>query len=397
MSQSEGTVARKSMSKSKRTTRTRRARRGATEQLVRHGLAAGLLALGACGESHAPDAAESRSSEGGVLNDAGARDAAASEHADTPARDASDVQATASETGVANQAGDSGVEALLSSDVVRPGAVARKVLYSWTTDRQVMELRSTPTLLTRSESSTNGRTNLSSVLATRASAGEPMAQLLSRPEFQKGRYAWSNAWATRRGWPDESYGRQLLRIVLKPEALIAIFSVNNVWLIDMEDREVDVALGLAQPERIAAVYFVNGGSAGSSACGTFAKCPAGAYREFFINNERMVQEWSLGTESILRELQRSITLVQALRDSLVSDLVEAREECAFATATLCAWLGEWGLGAANPPSARAALEKYRQALALTSEYYEPTVANMDALLADLRASLFTPDPLTHEP
>jgi hypothetical protein len=283
-------------------------------------------------------------------------------------------------------------EALLS------GNVARNVLYSWTTDAQIAELRANPDLLTRSESSSHGTTNLAAAVATMAAAGEPLAKVLAGADFQKGRYAWSNAWATRRGWPGESYGGQLLRVVLKPEALIVALHRGRASVVDLNNQQVDTPTALANPERIGAVYFVNEGMAGPDACGSFAKCPSGAYREYFINNEHMVQEWSIGTDAIRQEIERSITLVQALRDWLAGATAATEAQCSFSTSALCSWLNsDWPLAISVPTTAGELLGSYQLGLALTSEFYYPTQTNMDALLDELRASQLVSDPLVYKP
>jgi hypothetical protein len=174
-------------------------------------------------------------------------------------------------------------------------------------------------------------------------------------------------------------------------------SQRSFAVFDLDNRPIDTATVLAHPERIAAVYFVNEGVEGGDACGTFSGCPAGAYREYFINNERMIQEWSFGTQVIRDELERSIALVQTLRDWLDAAGDQTDTDCSFGTATVCTWLDSWSRVGSDPAAPSTLLDHYRLALALTSEFYRPTKANMDALLTDLRASVFAPDPVIHRP
>jgi hypothetical protein len=277
----------------------------------------------------------------------------------------------------------------LQADLVQRSQVARNVLYSWTTDRQVAELRATPTLLTRSESSSGVRTNLSSTLTALADMGDPMAKLLSSAPFRKGRYAWANAWATLLGWPDESYGNQLLRITLKPQAWIVTLQAGQFAAVDMQNLPIDMATVLASPERIGAVYFINEGASGPRACGSFSSgCATGAYREYFVNNEQMVEEWSLASEPILAEIQRSIALVQRLRDQ-IAGAAPASDACELSRAAFCSWA--YGESYPSVPPG------YLLALALSSEFYLPTLQNADNLLSALRACVFTPDPFVHNP
>jgi hypothetical protein len=277
----------------------------------------------------------------------------------------------------------------LSVDVVRSGALARNVLYAWTTAEQVAELREDPRLLTRAESSTGSHNELRATLSTLVQSGDPLAQLLSSPPFQNGRYAWSAAWATLRGWPHESSGNELIRIALKPEAWIVTLVAGELDVVDMANQNVPVATVLAMPDRIAAVYFLNAPGAHVSGCGDpfMTECPTGAYRAYYVNNEAMLLEWSLRTPELLSELQRSISLVASLRDQIAAAPLVNPEPCDFARGVFCGWtLGlEW-LGA--PPG-------YMRALALGSASYVPNVANMDALQSALQDSLFTPDPFVH--
>jgi hypothetical protein len=277
----------------------------------------------------------------------------------------------------------------LSADMVQAGAIARNVLYSWTTTQQVAELRADSPLFTRSETSAGLHTNLRTTLSALAQSGDPLGLLLSNTRFLKGRYAWSNAWATLRGWPDESYGNELVRIVLKPEAWIVTLIDGQFGVIDLNNQPVDVATAIATPERIAATYFVNP-AGGAGACGSLTTdCATGAYREYFLNNEAMVLEWSLRTPEILSELQRSLMLVQSLRDQIAATPLANNLGCDFSRAAFCSW----SAGVNWPSGPRG----YVQALALSSAFYEPTVANMDSLHNALQASLFPPDPFVHSP
>jgi hypothetical protein len=263
------------------------------------------------------------------------------------------------------------------------------VLYSWTTDKQIDELRSNPVLLTRSESSTGAHTNLSQVMNALADTGNPLALVLTGGAFIKGRYGWTNPWATLRGWPDESYGNRLLRIVLKPDAWFAVLDDTTLTVVDLNNAEVPMTTVLGTPERIGAVFFMHR-DANNGACGTFVRgCANGTYREYFINNEAMVEEWSFETQDILDELNRSIAFVQAVRDQAEKKGL-APSDCDFSLTAYCRWGNKSGLFVSVDNA-------YMTGLALTSVYYTPTIANLDALLAALQDSLFDPDPFVHKP
>ncbi|MDB4990121.1 MAG: hypothetical protein JWN04_5299 [Myxococcaceae bacterium] len=285
--------------------------------------------------------------------------------------------------------------AALVAEGVAARAEARRVLYSWTTAEQASELRSSGLLLTRSERSDGTRTTLSGALATLANANDPLAKLLVGPSFQKGRFGWPSAWATLRGWPGESYGTTLLRIVLKPEAWLARLVNDRLEVVDLQNQPVTTDAASKSPERIAAVYYVSTGDGSTNAqCGSFLGCAPSAYREYFINNESMVEEWSLGTDVILAELERGRKLVAGVRAAAVAARAAygVPSECDISGAALCTWLDS-PLYTWTEPAEPA----YLQALALTSAYYVPTIENMDALDQALRDALFVPDPFTHKP
>lgn len=335
------------------------------------GMSAGLLALSGCSESRSLDA---EAVDGGPNeNDSSVRQNAGFGNP-TPVPQV-----------------DAGGAPDLATDVVRTHGIARNPLYSWTTERQVAELRADPVLLTRAVSSTGERTQLSMVIAAGAAAADPIAQVLAAERFQKGRYAWVSAWPTLRGWPDESYGNQLLRIELKPEALIVNASGGGFTVVDLKGDAVDAALALEHPERIGAVYFVNVPEDERANCGTFANgCGTGTYREYFINNEQMVQRWELGTQAVLDEIERGISVVSALRMQVASGALADPGACELSRAAYCSWSGSYFLGS-------GALPPYLDALALSSDFYRPTTDNMDDLLAALQDSRFEPDPFVHEP
>jgi hypothetical protein len=139
------------------------------------------------------------------------------------------------------------------------------------------------------------------------------------------------------------------------------------------------------------VYFVNAPADGQVSCGTFVRgCGTGTYREYFINNEQMIQRWELGTQSVLDEIERGITVVDALRLQVANGALVDSDACELSRAAYCTWSG---LGFAD----FGAMPPYLRALALSSDFYRPTTDNMDALLAALKDARFVPDPLVHEP
>src|SRR6478752_4554284 len=188
---------------------------------------------------------------------------------------------------------------LFQDQVVRSADIGRqRVFYSWTTSEQVDELRAGGELFSRSERPGMGRGLLFDDLAKYAEPDmydpERLANLLGTELFAKARFAWTNPWATLLGFPGESYGDQLLRIELKPEAWIASFDATGLRVYDGEGKLLSWEVVMANPERIGAIYYASSAAAGAPYCGTFSQ-GAVAFREFALGNLQMVERWSLGT------------------------------------------------------------------------------------------------------
>jgi hypothetical protein len=263
-----------------------------------------------------------------------------------------------------------------------------RVLYSWTTATQEAELRADPTLLTTGEAPGLGRGLAMDTVQSLADGGDVLAKGLMTV-FTKYRYAWTNPWATRMGWPGETYGDRLIRIVLKAEAWIAVLHNGELsGAYDQAGNVIDRDLVVASPERVGALFFVNDSAVGGPICGTYTGTFAqgsNGYRELVVGNESMIEEWSLGTQSIL--------------DRINDDIAELERFADFARTCPMAW-GEFNVTVACgwdstyyddiPPS-------YADALALPSPYYEPTPENLDAIVTTLRADPFAVDPLVVTP
>jgi hypothetical protein len=270
---------------------------------------------------------------------------------------------------------------------------ARRELFTWTTAEQAAELRAEPVLLTRTEREGLGPGYAMEVLAELGSTppleSDPMqaqtlalAALLSGPQFAKARYAWSEPWATRAGWPGESYGDQLVRLVLRPEAWLARYQAGQLDVVDMDNTPVALADALAHPERLAGVFFVRDSSTGGPQCfGSFRGGDDG-YREFIIGNEAMIEEWSLGTSEIRARLEQDIALVQGFLDR-VRLCPPAGSPGNWNNHVVCSWTDD---------AFTSELDAYGGALAIPSANYYPTAPVLAALLDALEASLFEPEP-----
>jgi hypothetical protein len=214
-----------------------------------------------------------------------------------------------------------------------------------------------------------------------------LAQLLSGPAFEKARYAWPEPWATRAGWPDETYGDQLVRIVLRPEAWLARYRSSTLDVVDMSNQPVPIADALAHPERLAGVFFVKDRATGGPRCGGSFQGGGDGYREFIIGNEAMVEEWSLGTAEIRARVESDIELLQTFFER-VRPCPPSYDANSWNIDVVCGWSGT--------PSG-SELGAYQAALAIPSPGYIPSAVALVTLIETLQDSLFEPDPFVVTP
>ncbi len=276
-----------------------------------------------------------------------------------------------------------------------------RIFFSWTTEEQAAELRAGETLFSRSEREGMGRgyafTALAEWVETRSELDSEyyvprveLARLIGDELFVTARYAWTNTWAARLGWPGEEYGDQLLRIELEPDAWIVQFDGSMLEVLDQNDVAVPIEEALAQPERIGALYFLRTNEAGGFYCDTFGAIGGGGgYREFVLGNLAMVREWSLGTEAIRAALDDDIAMLEQLV-ALLTDCPPPEHYDEWNGNVVCGWLYSYHSGATLPRS-------YEDALALPSELYYPSPDRLQVLIDALSASRFEPDPLIVEP
>lgn len=275
---------------------------------------------------------------------------------------------------------------------------ARRELFSWTTAEQAAEIRAGGVLMTRTEREGLGPGYAMSVLAKLApplpptdpflAAEAQLATLLSGPQFEKARYAWSEPWATRVGWPGEDYGDQLLRMVLREDAWLAVYVSGRLNVVDMNNQDVPVTEALTYPERLAGVFFINVSRDGGPDCGGSFRTPGDGYREFIIGNESMIEEWSLGTAEIRARIEADAARVRSFFDR-IRPCPPSSDARLWNMNVCCSWNGD-------VPRDRE-LGTYEAALAIPSANYLPQAAPLAALLQALDASLFEPDPFVIKP
>ena len=249
---------------------------------------------------------------------------------------------------------------------------ARRELYTWTTSDQIAELRRGSRLLVRDESPLSGASYLDQVLHALARRGDPVATLLYTTPFANMRFAWHAPWATRFGWsPGEAYGDRLIRVTLKPDAVIVSLSTATGTFAarNLANEPVALPAVLAHPDRIAAIYFVS--VAGPAAPGLVQ--PKATFREFALCNESMIESWEVGTDRI----SALVAANAAALDHVVRYLA-TKPALTWNKASL-AWPGP----APNPTAELA----FAAALAFESPMYR---LDADALAAHARALRATP-------
>ena len=274
--------------------------------------------------------------------------------------------------------------AKLAGYAVTSGNYARRALYTWTSDAQIDELLQSHVLLSRTESPKYGPAYFDVQMEMRWMAGDKLAALLRAQAFRKARFAWTAPWATLMGWPDETYGGQLIEVTLKPEAWIASFrtSTQSWEARDLNGAAVPTDQLLKRPDRIAAVYFVHDFVAPPASGLTTFSPPRRqdgreAYREYVLCNESMIESWSIGTERIAGEIRDSADLLESAAKYFEQHPVAVQREDRWnAHVALLVWPG-----LVEGPTAK---EIYESSLAFPNGNYELDPPHLRAIATALR-------------
>lgn len=206
----------------------------------------------------------------------------------------------------------------------------RRDLYTWTTTEQIQLLRNNKKLLTKSQSEKYGKAIYDLMLEERSKAGDPIATFLLQDAFAKKRFSWPHPWATVRGYPNENYGDQLLRIRMKEEAIYGNFvtsrSDTTFHFYSSTGKQLDPDFVMLHPERLAVVYFVHAKKTKKKEAhyrGTYSRHyniktieTEFPYREYVICNESMIEEWSYGTQMIKAEIKKDIRYLTMLIEAI---------------------------------------------------------------------------------
>jgi len=286
-----------------------------------------------------------------------------------------------------------GGKAVFASQVFDGSRPARREFFSWTTDEQVAALRQDQVLFSRSERPGLGPGYAFQVFAQLArdeTLGEQaqLAKLLGGELFAKVRYAWSEPWATRMGWPGEDYGDNLLRIVLKPEAWLVLVKEGGLSVVDLQNDPVALSVVLANPGRIGAIYYQKDRSTGGPFCGGSFASGGSGYREFILGNLAMVEEWSIGTEQIRDRLSANIASLSAFLERVRACPVTSSAQ-QWTVDVVCNWDIVGG--------ELTELSAYEQSLAIPSDNYLAVPERIATMIETLQGDLFELDPLLVTP
>lgn len=218
------------------------------------------------------------------------------------------------------------LEARLADHEVDDDHPWRQTVYSWLTPQRAAELAQHRQLLTATTNSGPYVSPFSRLLARlqrrRDRIGAIAHALYVEPDLYRYRYAWSSPFATATGFKGLPYGSSLVRVDLRPDALVLRLDPQDPQrfrLFDREQREVPIERFQQVRARIGAVYHVRRDD---------VNVP---FREYVLCNSAAVAHWSIGTPAVCDEVAAELRLVEDA-------------------------LAEWGSIAPRPASPRAHIE-----------------------------------------
>jgi hypothetical protein len=269
---------------------------------------------------------------------------------------------------------------------------ARPELFAWATDEQAAALRADQVLFPPNAHTDPVAATLQGLQGFTANGDMtgPVATILSA-SLGSARVAWPEPWAVRIGPQGEDPGKNLIRIVLKPEAWVAVVENGTIEVLDMQNQRVQLADAAAAPERLGAIVHQRDAHEGGPQCmGKVASAGAGiGFREFIVSNLGMVQEWSLGTEQIRAHLRGNIDDLSKFL-ALTRSCPDQSEQLSWNQQVMCGWQ----LGVFDDANELLA---YQQALASPTSDYFDAPPQLAALIDKLQGDLFEPDPLVVTP
>lgn len=276
---------------------------------------------------------------------------------------------------------------ILAKQTVSNQLPLKPQLYAELSDGEVEALEGGGALIPASAPAPPGSV-LASVLTGTLNVSTGPAKLLLQQlqlRFKATRSLWPNAWALRLVEHPGSEHMNPVRVVLKPEAwVVRIYGGAPPTVIDLNNAIVPIEQAAAQPERVAAVYYVYD----NLVPGTTAQCEKGK-RELALGNEAMVDEFSLGTSEILARLDSDIQDLTALLKVVRPCVTVERGSGSFQSNTACQ---TWRFFDASTE-----YTAYQWALSNPTPLYEPTSQNLGTLIDALANDRFALDPFVAKP
>lgn len=281
----------------------------------------------------------------------------------------------------ATQPEPTSLEDALERHAVPPDDFVRLELYTWTTPWQIEALRAGGPLLV-ADAQTGGYATpyrrLLGAMERERRPGHALASVLQgTPSLSRCRYAWPSPFATVLGLGPTRYGEALVRVQLRPDAVIARLdpTTDPPWTLrDGVGRPVAEAELIADPTRLGAVYHLRVDDE-----------PSTRFREYVLCNPAMVQSWEVGTPTIAERVAAERRLVLALREGPFAALPEAHTRWR-------AW-PQW----LEPDAPTAWPSRWHRALAFDNARYRPTPADLEALADALADYDPTPPAITWPP
>lgn len=263
---------------------------------------------------------------------------------------------------------------------------ARRSVYLQMTDEEVEALKATGALLpppTDPPKTTPLRSLLMQLQATASDARKPLVQELIK-RFPVTRPTWPNAWALRLVEHPGSQHMNPVRLTFKPNAWIVRILDGSPAIVDLDNAIVTISSATAEPERLAAIYYV----ADDRSPGALATCETGK-RELALGNPSMVEEFSVGTEEILKQIGADIAALELLFNAARPCSSVDRNGMTFHAFTVCQ---TWRFFDASTE-----FLAYQWALVNPVEAYKPTPQNLATLIQALKDDRFEPEPFVGTP
>lgn len=297
----------------------------------------------------------------------------------TPGGPVAPAPAVASPT-VAGAEPSPSLQARLEAHAVGHDDFVRLELYTWTTPAQIEALRAGGPLLVADASAGGGPSPYHRLLAAmdeERGPGHGLASLLRHtPALSRCRYAWPSPFATLLGRGPQRYGDALVRIRLRPEAVIARLDPTAASPWALRDAEGPVALAELEPDlaRLGAVFHLR-----------VEPETQPEFREYVVCNPAMIEAWEVGTPAIRERIAAERRLVLDLRAGPFAALPDAHTRWH-------AW-PQW----LDDDAPLAWPSRWHRALAFDNVRYRPTPQGLDALAEALVAYDPTPPAIVGPP